>query len=284
MFFRREVDSGGVSESAQGSAILVTLLDVDTGSVGEPRLRARDQIALAPAKQQPVVCPLVFKRIVRVIAGPLGIEIASADLSTGSEVSVGRLPVDPEAFRQAIGAAYADAIIVFTAAACRDRVLAETIGAPGGAGIELHLRDRVRALALNLGQGNNRRMVLAQVVAHASADGPFLGHLVAHVQFERPGFEPLVLDFLIALGRQPQAARHWHPERAAVLLGILDRRLSRRRVTGVEALLIEREAAVAALEEIAQPDAQVGAIGARFRAGERLVVRAMKPESAIVGS
>src|SRR2546428_5297453 len=282
--FRREVDSSGVSKAAQGPPILVTLLDVDTGGVGEPRLRARNQVALAAAKQLAVVRPLVFQRIVQVKTGALGIEKASADLSAESEVSVGGFPVDPEAFRQAIGAAYADAIIVFTAAACRDRVLAETIGAPGGAGIELHLRDRVRALALNLGQGNNRRMVLAQVVAHAGADGPFLGQLVAHVQFERPGFEPLVLDFLIALGREAQAARHWYPERAAVLLGVLDRRLSRRRVTGVEALLIEREAAVVPLEEIPQPDAQVGAISARFRTGERLVVRAMKPESAIVGS
>ncbi len=162
-------------------------------------------------------------------------------------------------------------------------MLAEAIGAPGGAGIELHLRDRVRALALNLGQGNNQRMVLAQVVAHASADAPFLGQLVAHVQFERPGFEPLVLDFLIALGCETQAARHGHPERSAVLLGVLNRRLSWRRITGIEVLLIEREATVAALEEIAQPDAQVGAIGARFRASERLVARTLKPESAIIG-
>src|SRR5258706_199762 len=146
----RQVDSDDVRESAHDHAILVTLLDVDTGSVGEPSLHARDQVALAAAKQQPVVCLLVFKRIVQVITGPLGIEKASPDLAAGSEVSVGRLPVDPEAFRQAIGAAHADAIIAFTAAACRDPVLAETIGAPGGAGIELHLRDRVRALALYL--------------------------------------------------------------------------------------------------------------------------------------
>src|SRR5437773_11978604 len=139
-----------MSEAAQGRSILVTLLDVDTGGVGEPRLRARDQVALAAAKQLAVVRPLVFKRIVQVITGPLGIEKASPDLAAGSEVSVGRLPIDPEAFRQAIGAAHADAIIAFTAAACRDRVLAEAIGAPGGAGIELHLRPRVRALALYL--------------------------------------------------------------------------------------------------------------------------------------
>src|SRR6516225_127002 len=174
-FFRREVNSGSVSESAQGAAILVALFDVDTGSVGEPRLHARDQAALAATKQQSVVRPLVFQRIVQVITGLLGIEKASTDLSAGSEVSVGRLPVDPEAFHQAIGAAHADAVVVFTAAACRDRVLAEAIGAPGGAGIELHLRDHVRALALYLRQGNNRRMVFTQVVAHAGADGPFFG-------------------------------------------------------------------------------------------------------------
>src|SRR5438874_3975837 len=58
-------------------------------------------------------------------------------------------------------------------------------------------------------------------------------------------------------------------ERSAVLLGVLDRGLSRRRITGVDVLLIECEATVVALEEIAQPDAQVGAVGARFRAGER---------------
>src|SRR5712692_3804711 len=126
-----------MSEAAQERYILVALLDVDTGGVGEPRLRPRDQVALAAAKQLAVVRPLVFQQIVHVKTGPLGIEIASADLSTGSEVSIGRLPIDPEAFRQAIGAAHADATIVFTAAACRDRLLAEAIGAPGGAGIEL---------------------------------------------------------------------------------------------------------------------------------------------------
>src|SRR5260370_38331452 len=102
-------------------------------------------------------------------------ENAGADSSPGSGGSRGRLPVDPEAFRQAMGAAHADAIIVFTAAACRDRALAEAIGAPRSAGIELHLRDCVRALALYLRQGNNRRIVLTQVVAHAGADGPFFG-------------------------------------------------------------------------------------------------------------
>src|SRR5215472_9362611 len=87
VLFRRKVNSGGVSEAAQGRAILVTLLDVDTRSVGEPGLRARDQVASAAVKQLPVVCPLVFQRIVQVKAGSLRIQKASADLSGRAEVS-----------------------------------------------------------------------------------------------------------------------------------------------------------------------------------------------------
>src|SRR5262249_13329978 len=162
----------------------------------------------------------------------------------------GSLTVDPEAFRQAIGAARADATIVFAAAACRDGVLDEGISAPRVARFELYLSDRVGALALLLGQWNNRRMVLAQLVAHAGAEAPSLGQLIAHVQFDRPSLETLVLDLLIALGRQAQAARYRHSEHAAVLLGVLDRGLSRRRVTGVESLRIERETTAATLEEV----------------------------------
>ena len=51
-------------------------------------------------------------------------------LAAEPEVSVGNLSVDPEAFRQTIGAARADAPVVLTAAARRDRVLDEAIGAP----------------------------------------------------------------------------------------------------------------------------------------------------------
>ena len=171
-----------------------------------------------------------------------------------------------------------------TAAACRDRVLDEAIGAPGATGIELYLRDCVRALALLLGQGNNRRTVLAQIVAHAGADAPFLGQLIARIQFDRPGLEPLVLDLLISLGSKAQAAGHWHPERAAILLGVFDRRLSQRRITGVEVLRIERESTVATLEEVAESDAQVGAVRPRLLAGKRLVVGALESESAIIRS
>src|SRR6516225_7577504 len=144
-----------------------------------------------------IICPLVFQRIVQVETGPLGIEKGGADLSAGTQVSVGRLAIDPEAFRQAIGAAQADATVVWTAAACRDRVLGEAISAPSVAGTELYLRDCVRALALFLGQRNNLRMVLTHIVAHAGAEAPAVGQLIAQVQFHRPRLEPLVLGLLI---------------------------------------------------------------------------------------
>ena len=141
-------------EAGQRIAVLITLLDVDAGAVGESSFLARDQVT--PADSLAVVRPLVFQRIVQVEIGPVRIEEAGADLSAGPEVAIGSLPVNPEAFRQAVGAARADATVVFTAAACRDCVLEEAIGAPDGAGFESHLRDRVRAIALYLGQGNNR--------------------------------------------------------------------------------------------------------------------------------
>src|SRR5262249_60067633 len=77
--------------------------------------------------------------------------------------------------------------------------------------------------------------------------------------------------------------RHRHSERAAVLLGVLNRRLSGRRITGVEVLLIKGEATVATLEEVAEPDAQVGAVGHCRRIGGRQVARALESESAISG-
>src|SRR5262249_6279796 len=129
------------------------------------------------------------------------------NLSARTQVSLGRLTIDPEAFRQAIGAAHADAIVVLTAAGGRDRVLDEAISAPRVAGTELYLRDGVRALALLLGQWNNRRIVLTHTFAHAGAEAPNGGRLIGQIQFHRPRLEPLLLSPLIALGHQADAAR-----------------------------------------------------------------------------
>src|SRR5262249_45701482 len=232
--FSRKVDTGCVREPAERRAILITLLDVDTRGIGEPGLRAHNQVAPATPIHLAVVRPLVFERIVQVETSALGIEKTGPDSSSRPCDSAGCLTVELKAFRQAIRAASADAIIVLTVPGCRDCALDKTVCAPGGARIELHLRDRVGAFALLLRQGNNRRIILAQVVAYAGAHGPSFGHPVAHVQLDGPGFESLILDSLIALGHEAQTARHRHPERAAVLLGVLDRRLSRRRITGFE--------------------------------------------------
>src|SRR5262249_59846472 len=119
-----------------------------------------------------------------------------------TQVSVGRLTVDLEAFREAIGATQADATVVRSAAGCRDRILGEGISAPGVAGAELYLPDRVRALALFLSQWNDGRIVLTHIVAHAGAEAPLVGQFVAEVQFHRPRLEPLVFGPLIGLAHQ----------------------------------------------------------------------------------
>src|SRR4029079_14655571 len=104
--FSDEIDTSGVREAALRRASLVALLGVDAGAVREPRLHTRDQVAPAAAVDQLIVVrPLVFQRIVQVKAGPLGIEKGGTDLSTGTEVSVGRLSIDFEAFCHPIGAA-----------------------------------------------------------------------------------------------------------------------------------------------------------------------------------
>src|SRR5947207_5579574 len=126
-------------------------------------------------------------------------------------------------------------------------------------------------------------MVLAQIITQAGTDAPSLGQLICKVHFDRPGLEALVLDPLIALGRQAQAVRYGHLERAAVLLGVLDRCLARRRVATIDVLLIEGNATVPATEEIVQADAEVGAVCQGFRVTEQTVVGAMESESAIIG-
>src|SRR6185437_2668296 len=263
--FGHQVDSGGVREAALSRASLVTFLGVDAGAIGEPRLHARNQVAEAAAVDQLIIVrPLVFQRIVKVKAGLLGIEKGGADLSAGTEISVGRRAIDFEASRQAIGTAQADATIVWTSATGCDGVLAEGICAPGVAGTELYLRDGVRALALLLRQWNQRRIVLAHIVAHAGAEAPCVGQFVAHVEFHRARRQPLVLGPLIAFEHKAHAGCHRHFEHAAILLGVLERHLSRRGVTGVEMLLVELEATVVAPEEVAEPEAQIGAVGPSF--------------------
>src|SRR5215472_9731551 len=92
-----------------------------------------------------IVRQLVLQRVVQVQTGPIGIEIAGADLSAGAEVAVGGLSLDLETLRQTIGPAHADSTVVSEVAASRNRLLDEAIGAPDRTGIELQLRDCVGA-------------------------------------------------------------------------------------------------------------------------------------------
>ena len=180
--FCDEIDSGGVRKSALRRGGLITFLNIDAGAVAEPRLHAGDQAAPASAVDQLIVVgPLIFQPIVQVKTGPLGIEKAGADLSAGTKISVRRLTINPEAFRQAIRSAHAGATVVWTAAACRDRVLAENVSAPGVTWAVFYLRDRVRALTLFLSQWHNRRIVLTHIVAHAGAEAPSISHPIAQV-------------------------------------------------------------------------------------------------------
>ena len=102
-------------ETGQRPVVLVTLLEVDAGTIGEAPFRARDQVA--PTDSPAVVSPLVFQRIVQVKTGPPGIQIVGADSAAEPEVPVGNLGVDLEAVRRAIGTARANAPVVLTAAA-----------------------------------------------------------------------------------------------------------------------------------------------------------------------
>src|SRR5262245_25668054 len=63
-FFRYEIDAGGVRETGQRLAVLVALFEVNAGTVGEPSLHARGQVASTDLNA--VVRPLVFQRIVQV--------------------------------------------------------------------------------------------------------------------------------------------------------------------------------------------------------------------------
>jgi hypothetical protein len=107
--------------------------------------------------------------------------------------------------------------------------------------------------------------------------------LITKVQFDRPGLEPLVLAPLIALGRQAELTRHGNFEHAAVIPRVLERCLARRGVAGVEVLRIECDSPAAAIHEVAEPDAQVGAVRHGIRVSERHVVWATELESTISG-
>src|SRR5262249_18308604 len=78
--FRHEVASGGAREAGR-CAVLVTLLEVVAGTIGEPAFFSRDEVPLADRRA--VVLPLVVQRIVQVETGRVRIEERGAELSAG---------------------------------------------------------------------------------------------------------------------------------------------------------------------------------------------------------
>ena len=96
-------------------------------------------------------------------------------------------------------------VSVFDTVSCTNAV-----GTPGCQGVEADLHDRVRPLALLLGQRNDGRVVLAQVLPHAGAHVPVVGHAEADVQLLRRGFQPQVLHSLVGLGVQLQSIAKRH--------------------------------------------------------------------------
>src|SRR6185436_12024194 len=71
---------------------------------------------------------------------------------------------------------------------------------------------------------------------------------------------------------------------SAVVLGVRQRLQARRRVAAVEALRVDRYPAASTVEEVAQSHAQVRAIAAGVRIGERRPVVSGEAEAAVVGA
>jgi hypothetical protein len=93
-------------------------------------------------------------------------------------------------------------------------------------GIVSQLHDPIGPFALLLRQGDDRGVVLAQVVSHACAQVPLIGQLIADIELLCRGLESLLLDSAVRLGVQVQSLRYRHQERAAEVLRIRDRCLS----------------------------------------------------------
>ena len=105
---------------------------------------------------QAVVRSLVLQRVVEVEVRAAGRLVARADLGARPEVAVGDLRVQQEAVADAIGAANANAPIVLAIVRRRQRGLREPVAGPSPLRVVGQLQQRVRPLALLLGERHDR--------------------------------------------------------------------------------------------------------------------------------
>ena len=261
--------------------VLVALLDVHAAAVRKPPLHPRDQVA--PAGTQAVIRAFVLQPIVEVEIGPIRELVVGTEPAAGSEIAVGNLHVHAQPFTELVGAADTHAPVVFAILRLRHRVLHECVGTPGCEGVEADLHDRVRPLALLLGQRNDGRVVLAQVLPHAGAHVPVVGDAEADVQLLRRGFQPQVLHSLIGLGVQLQSIAKRHAQSAAVLLAVGEAGKPRSRIASIQALRVERQASPVRREKVVEPDAEIRAVAVGIGISEGERVLSGEAEPAIAG-
>jgi hypothetical protein len=113
------------------------------------------------------------------------VTVTAAKTAAGPQVAVRDLRVEAEPLAEAIRAAGAEASVVLAVSVLRQRLLRKSVGAPRGARVVADLGHAIRSVALFLRQRHDRRLVLALIVAHAGAQAPGAGELVADVELLR---------------------------------------------------------------------------------------------------
>src|SRR6185503_13265009 len=177
-----------------------------------------------------------------------------------------------------------DAAVLLARAFDRDRVLHEAVGAPAAVRVVADLHDGVGALALLLRQRNHSRVVAALVRAHAARYAPVFVERVGDVELVGARGEPELGAARVGLRAQRDPVGHGVLERSAVVLGVRQRLQAGRRIAAVQALRVDSYPAAGAVEEVAQSHAQVRAIAAGVRVGERRRVVPREAEAAVVGA
>jgi hypothetical protein len=153
-----------------------------------------------------VVRGLVVQQVGQVQAGAVGIQVLGAEPAGAAEIAARDLAVQLEAVGDTVGAARADAAVVLAIAVARDGVLRVAVGTPPAERVVGRAQHGIGTIALHLGQRHDRRGVLAAVLAHARAQQPVVGNLVAEVELGGAGVETLLALGLIELAVEVQPA------------------------------------------------------------------------------